>query len=229
MGHNPDDGGALPWNFGTQPFVPVLEAVDGIGGRLAVSLVRQYRDGVSPDARACIWTMTFGSEADATRLYDWMCTRADRWVVWGRIAPILGQALFEQFLADEADRDANLLADEASRLENEHRAALEITIARIDGQAHFGLALQRADEPSPFFRMILERRIERDRIFDWLRWQSHRFHEWHEHRLANGHKSLERMVLEGMLTTEHNVKAAGLGAGTRRPLKFWRGDPQVRF
>jgi len=85
------------------------------------------------------------------------------------------------------------------------------------------LMMQRGDETVPFLVLRLDQKAERDRVFDWARWQGLSYHGWRAHWEAHGSIALERLILEGMLRDERRIKAAGLGAGGRRPLKFWRG------
>lgn len=65
---------------------------------------------------------------------------------------------------------------------------------------------------------------ERDRVWDWLRWQTRRFEDIRLRIDGIGAAAVERELLHEMLVTENRVRKTGLGAGGRRPLRFWRGD-----
>lgn len=127
-------------------------------------------------------------------------------------------------LAEERDRLAEEEAAERKR-EDEKRA--------YEGSVHsffrkkgdrFVVEFNKGHEDRPFWTISFEEAWERDRFWDWMAWQLHRYDELSAFLNANPRLELERKLLREMLLTEKTIKKQGLGAGGRRPLRFWRGE-----
>jgi hypothetical protein len=200
-------------------FWPAIDPAIG-----CVQLLRMMPDGVP----AAIWRR-YAGEAEAHDIYYWMNVRPDHWHYWGRLVILFGDQTLEVVIVHESMLEAEIRAAEAEqeRLEQDKRDRLhqKIELYIIDERYERpGLSLESGDETKPFFVMNFSEKWERERILDWMRWQRARFIEFRDLNGSKGAAALERAIIAGMRVTENDVKAKGLAAGGRRPLRFWRGE-----
>ena len=128
-------------------------------------------------------------------------------------------AIFEEREQEEA------LEAQARRLQQEEmERATRIDSFLVDAEGQFGLDLRRPGAKAGFWRIMFRERWERERFRDWFRCQRDRFEEFAAFHDAHDALALERLVLREMLDAERQAKAAGIAAGGRRPLRFWRGE-----
>lgn len=189
-----------------------------------VHLLRMMPDGVP----VAIWRR-FAGEAEAHDIYHWMNLRPDHWHYWGRLEILFGNEILESVIVEDSRLEAEVRATQAEqeRLEREddYRLHQEIDLFILDDRGERpGLSLESGNETKPFFVMSFSEKWERERILDWLRWQKPRFIEFRDLKASKGSVALERAIIAGMRVTENEMKAAGLAAGGRRPLRFWRGE-----
>lgn len=175
-----------------------------------------------------IWQRRFIRARDANGIFDWMVERRADWPVWGHLTSLIGpDRLFAAAAADVArtrtERAADLL-----RKRKEARAVRrkeqEFSSYLVEKDGRFGVDLTRGDHRTGFFVIWFRESWERERFRDWWRSQHHRFAEFAALHEVQGASALERMLLREMQDTEKRIKAAGLGAGGRRPLRFYRGE-----
>jgi hypothetical protein len=205
-------------------FVPAL-STDPVP---SVSLFHEVAVGDAIAHRDHRWTFPFATCEEATLGADWM-TRHSKDVIsvcrvgtpaafgdldcWMRVGLVE-----EQLEAEEEEDERRRLREEAVA-----RAALIDTFL-VDAGGQFGLDLRRFGAKAGFWRIMFREKWERERFRDWFRCQRPRFQEFATFLADHDAVALERLLLAEMLATERRIKAAGLGAGGRRPLRFWRGD-----
>lgn len=175
-----------------------------------------------------IWQHRFIRARDASGIFEWMVGRRDDWPFWGRLTGLIGpDRLFAAAAADVArartERAADLLGKRKEAKAVRQREQ-EISSYLVEKDGRFGVDLTRGDERKGFFVIWFRENWERERFRDWWRPQHHRFAEFAVLHNAQGALALERMLLREMQDTEKRIKAAGLGAGGRRPLRFYRGE-----
>ena len=175
-----------------------------------------------------IWQQQFDRLRHAKGVFEWMVERQEIWPFWGRLARLTGpDRLFADAAADVA-RTRSGRAAELARARVEARTARarrkEISSFLVEEDGQFGVDLTRGDERDGFFVLWFRERWERERFRDWWRAQHDRFPDFATLHDAQGAAALERMLLREMQDTEKRIKAAGLGAGGRRPLRFYRGE-----
>lgn len=222
-----DEDDDCEYTPGRPPFFePELVGAGPDRGR-AIAIRRRHK-GVNGGlvADGTVATLRFNTRQEAVDRLDWMNTRPERWEVWGRMAPILGVDTLATFIAAEQAKEDAERAEQAARREEEERRASTVRMACEDDRSKVLITLKRGDDAAPVIRMALSSKAERDRIWDWLRWQTGRYRDWHALCAAKGPQAVEREILEGMLRDEARLRKAGLSAGGRRPLRFWRGDEE---
>lgn len=208
---------------GASNYVPRLSA--GGEGARTVEILRRLPDGdVVP-----VWSVLLETPKAARALYRWMTSNPVSWSVWGRLSVRLGPEAASRLIMKaaaeheqdriEREREQRAVAKEQARL------ARQIELFYYDPKKKApSLGLKRGNENRPFFRMTFTEKWERDRVLDWLRNRREFFAEMEELWSEHGSLALERHILARMRETERDVKARGLSAGGRRPLRFWRGE-----
>lgn len=209
-------------------FCAALE-LDGATVRLVRDLLC---DGVIV-ARAVAWNATYAEPAEAEVAHEALILQSAMFDYWSVGATALGpdwltpitSIVIEDYLNQRAEDEviAAREADEARRLAEEDLAtATKITLYYLSRNKMFCLTLERGDDE--FWSISFDEKWERERFGDWMQWQDHRFAEFAEYMNEGDRFELERQLLREMLVTEQAVKKQGLGAGGRRPLRFWRGE-----
>jgi hypothetical protein len=207
----------------TSPLLPVL--FDGTHGAvLGVAMMRFKRTIDGPCARP-LWIERFDVLEVARARFEWMLARPERWPVWSRTLSIVGAATFPAFFEDEIRQDAARTARQRLEAEDLGRKAADIILAREPHGHRHSVALWRQDRIARFLMIVMDEEVERDRVWDWLRWKRDRYERWREISKERGSAVLVRGVLRGMLRDEKRLRAAGLVATGRRPLRLWRGEP----
>lgn len=204
-------------------FEPRLDAMSGV-----LDFVRVTRCGEAILGTHLLWRRHFDRRCEASATFDWMQERQDQWHLWGRLAGLIGpDALLAAAAADVAKARSGRAAD-LLRTRNEARAARkreqEISSYLVEKHGQYGVDLRRGGHRKSFFVVWFRESWERERFRDWWGPQHHRFAEFAALHDAQGASALERLLLREMQDTEKRIKAAGLGAGGRRPLRFYRGE-----
>lgn len=205
------------------PFEPALATFDGRRAD-AVALVRRRGGPDGSDVGAAVWMRRFDVPAEARAFHRWMLGRSDRWAVWGRMAPILGPEFLGGLIGSEHDADGRARLEERRRGAEQRRRERTVWCKQFEHGRRPAIGLYQGDAPKPFWSVTFEQNWERERVWDFVSRRTERYCEWKELFEEQHAMTLERTILEDMLRTEREVKKAGLGAGGRRPLRFWRGD-----
>jgi len=231
----PSVGGADPAAW------PHTDFADGVS-EFCVSLerdgstVRILRDLLCGEAlahRVVAWSADYADPADASDAYEALSLHPDLLNYWSVGATAFGagwltptiSAHVQEYVTEriESRLMADREAEEAHKLaEKEAAAATKVTLYHVARKKMFCLTLERGDDE--FWSISFEEKWERERFSDWMRRQKHRFAEFAESMKEGDRFELERKLLREMLVTEQVVKKQGLGAGGRRPLRFWRGE-----
>lgn len=203
------------------PFEPALATSDGRRAD-AVALVRRGGPDGS-DAGAVVWMRRFDVPAEARRFHRWMLGKAGRWAIWGRMAPILGPEFLGGQIGSEHDADRQTRREKLEWARTQRRWERTIRCRQFDDGRWPAIGMFQGNADKPFFRMRFDERWERERVWDFVSQRTELYHGWKALFQEQDAATLERTILDDMLRTEREVKKAGLGAGGRRPLRFWRG------
>lgn len=220
MMHDPDseDGPKRPARF-----VPVLHD-DVKEDFLGIVLVRNHAEKVGEiEPGLPVWILEMAFAEDARERYDWMLTRPERWAVWARLAPIVGPEMLTLMMEDEQDEDVRLSTELQAQAERLARDARTVTALQTEVAGRPCVTLGRGSETEPFLVMAFDETVERDRLWDWIRWQPHRYRDWRMLWNQKGAGALKRLITKSMLHDEHRVREAGKALGGPRPLRLWRG------
>lgn len=175
MMHDPDseDGPKRPARF-----VPVLHD-DVKEDFLGIVLVRNHAEKVGEiEPGLPVWILEMAFAEDARERYDWMLTRPERWAVWARLAPIVGPEMLTLMMEDEQDEDVRLSTELQAQAERLARDARTVTALQTEVAGRPCVTLGRGSETEPFLVMAFDETVERDRLWDWIRWQPHRYRDW---------------------------------------------------
>lgn len=193
-----------------------------------VSIRRELRQGVDVLAEQVAWrrVVVDGSEND---LFDavgslgaglaFACEAA------GSLPPGFVDALLDGLIEEAVVRrrqDEAEAAEALAEAEREERARREIHVFFRGDRKKPSVEMRRGDQPA-FFKLRFGAEWERERFWDWLKWQTDRYESFERQVVDDGIEAVRTMLLNEMLVTEQRVKKLGLGAGGRRPLIFWRG------
>lgn len=127
-------------------------------------------------------------------------------------------ALAIQAAREDADRTAIRLAEAEARLTK------IIGVHFKGGKKDARLELRRGDSTDAAWSISFAEAWERDRFWDWLKWQRARFPEFLELLEASDAPTLRSRLLREMLETEQAARRNKLTTGGRRPLRFWCGE-----
>ena len=204
-------------------FEPALATSDGV---LAdhVALVRRRDGSDGPHVGVVVWMRIFANPAAARAFHRWMLRRPERWAVWGRMAPILGPEFLGGQICSEHDADESARREERRRVEARRRRERAVWCRQFEGGFRPAIGLFQGDATTPFWCMRFDQNWERERVWDFVSHRTECYPAWKALFEKHDREMLERTILDEMLRTEREVKKAGLGAGGRRPLRFWRGN-----
>jgi hypothetical protein len=204
------------------PLLPVLfDGTDGALLGVAMMRLRPTIDGVRSQA---LWVERFAEPEVARVRFDWMLARPERWPVWCRTLSIVGADTFPALFENEIRRDVMRMVNQRIEAEGLGRKAGDIILARERHRHRHSVALWRQDRVEPFLVIVMDEEIERDRVWDWLRWKRDCYERWRAFRRERGARALVRTVILGMLRDEKRLRAAGIVIAGRRPLRLWQGD-----
>ncbi len=227
----PVDAANLPDGAPRVTFRAILQ-----GGELpAVAIVRTVETGGIALVTAPVWKVAYGSPTEAQRRCDWLAAREGRCVELGRAAAVFGPDYVtsaielgirvEDTKREQRRREDEEIAEVAREMaEEDRRKSLVITCHFKEAKGRFVVELRRGNSHVPFWSINFDEKWERDRFWDWFGWQKRRWPDLADFLATHERIDLDRMLLKEMLETERRVKREGLGAGGRRPLRFWRGD-----
>lgn len=189
-----------------------------------------------------VWSARHPGEQQARDAYDALTMREADLQYWSVAAAVLGPGWLTPRIAATASAFVDERAAELERVAREEEAAREEEEAAreeeetrraarkaIDGffrkrEDKFVFALEHRVGRAEFWAIRFGESWERDRFWDWLRWNTARYAEFADFLQHGTALDLERQLLREMLVTEQTVKKQGLGSGGRRPLRFWRGE-----
>ena len=205
------------------------------GDKPALAIIRSVEIGGIAVAVAPVWAASYETMADAQLRWETLTRNDGRCSELGRAAAVFGldqvTATIETGIRiEEANREGRRRqVEQIDRIaremaEESRRKARVITCYFKEPKGRFVVELTRGNTHQPFWSLSLVEKWERDRFWDWLRWQKDRWPDFADFLTTGEGIDLERMLLKEMLETEKRVKKAGLGAGGRRPLRFWRGE-----
>jgi len=200
-----------------------------------VRLVRELRCNGVPVVRMSAWSATYTDPSSASDAHQALSLREDRFTYWSVgatamgaawLTPVVSALVSEHVLElEQARANAEREAEEARVLAaQELAAAAKITAYFKMLKKRFAVTLEYGTDNGRFWSIGFDEAWERDRFWDWFSWQTGRFQEFAEYMRDGERLDLERKLLKEMLVTEQTVKKQGLGAGGRRPLRFWRGE-----
>lgn len=205
------------------PFVPALHD-DVTGDFIGLALVRNHAEKhgeIEPGLP--VWILEMAFVDDARERYEWMLTRPERWAVWARLAPIVGPDLLTLMMEGEQDEDVRRASELQAQVERLAREARTVTALSTEAFGRPSVALSRGSEKQPFLVLSFDQPVDRDRLWDWLRWQTHRYRGWHMLWDDKGPAALRRLIVKSMLHDEDRVRRAGQALGGPRPLRLWSG------
>ncbi len=170
-----------------------------------------------------------GAQDDADMVLEWMAERPEEWRLWLRLVQLFGSDALSELVVHAA-----IAAGHLRRVDAQRQREAEAERERLHGEVDLfvlddrrkrpGLALESGDESEPFFTMRFSERWERDRVVDWLRWQTDSFVAFRAIVEEQGDVALERKILTSMREFEVASRKRGITSGGRRPLRFWRGE-----
>ena len=205
------------------PFVPMLhdDVTDDFVGVVRPRNHADREGEIEPGLP--VWILETAFAEDARERYEWMLTRPERWAVWARHAPIVGSEMLTLMMESEQDEDARLAAELQAQAERLAREARTVTALSTEVAGRPCVTLGRGSDKEPFLAIAFDEAVERDRLWDWVRWQTHRFRGWRMLWDDKGPAALRRLIVKSMLHDEHRVREAGQALGGPRPLRLWDG------
>lgn len=205
-----------------------LVATDGTNN---VSIHRELRCGDVVVAGGVVWTRSITDATEASDAFEGLRTAGDDLVYLAESALVLNSsvadAIVDRHVAKfvEAEKAARAAAaTEAAKAEKAAARDRNIAVYFTGDKKRPVLELGRGPLARPVLKLHFGASWERDRFWDWFKWQKHRHEEIADSVAEVGAEPVRRELLYDMLKTEQAVKKRGLGAGGRRPLLFWRGD-----
>ncbi len=202
-----------------------------IDGSHRISILRELRCGDVVLAGGPVWSRSTGDEVEAADVFEGLALVGDHLVHLAESALVLASSsvdgVVDQHLrnaAEARERERAKAAEKAAKAEAKALRDRTIAVYFTGDKKRLAVELRRGSLSSPFLKLTFGAEWERDRFWDWLKWQDHRHEEIAANVEASGAEEVRRELLYEMLTTEQAVKKRGHGAGGRRPLLFWRGD-----
>jgi hypothetical protein len=201
-----------------------------------VRLIRAIECGDETVAEIEAWRLPCDTLEQAVDAHEALSSKQDKFSYWSVGALAFGHewatratigliADFVDVRDEERERAALEAENESVRLEKKRTADIRISGYFREKKGRYLLELERGCvKAKPIWSIAFKGSWERDRFWDWLRWQTDRFEEFAEFMRDGSALDLERRLLREMLVTEQAVKKQGLGSGGRRPLRFWRGE-----
>ncbi|MBP2513845.1 hypothetical protein [Sphingomonas sp. PvP018] len=216
------DGGPAPRR--PAAFVPILHG--GVSSDfVGVCLVRNFGEAYGEiEPGLPVWILEMAFVDDARELHDWMLTRPERWSVWALMAPIVGPELLTLMMEGERDRDVRRAVELQDLSDALARKARTVTAASTEILGRPCVSLRIGSEDAPFLVIAFAQTVERDRMWDWVRWQTHRYRRWRAICVDKGYTALRNLMVGSMLRDERRARANGLAVGGPRPLRLWRGN-----
>ncbi|TCM07366.1 hypothetical protein [Sphingomonas sp. PP-CC-3G-468] len=205
-------------------YVPILHD-DATSEFIGLVLVRNFAEAQGEiEAGLPVWILETAFVDDARERYAWMLTRPERWAVWARLAPLVGPEMLTLMMEHEQDRDARRAAELQADVDRLAREARTITARSTEVLGRPCVTLRRGSEREPFLTVPFDDPVERDRLWDWVRWQTHRYRGWRILWDDKGPVALRRLIVRSMFRDEERVRNAGLASAGRRPLRLWHSD-----
>lgn len=205
-------------------FAPVLS----LAPSPTVSVMHQVAMGDAIAWRRHLLTSKFKTEEEARRAAGWIGRHQSEVAFACRIGTSAALDDFEDGMRiaifEEREQEEALEAQALRLQQEEDERATRIESFLVDADGQFGLDLRRPGAKKGFWRIMFREKWERERFRDWFRCQRDRFQDFAAFLEANDAIALERLLLREMLDAERRAKAAGIAAGGRRPLRFWRGE-----
>lgn len=215
-----------------EPAITVVRAeLLADGGTHRVSILRELRCGDVVVAGGPVWSRSTRDEIAAADAFEGLSSVGDDLVFLAEAALVLSpanvDAVVDQHVANAArvrETARVKAAEKAAKAEAKAKRDRTIGVYFTGDKKKVVVEMRRGVLSAPFLKLQFGAEWERDRFWDWFKWQSHRHDEIEAKVAEMGAEPVRRELLYEMLTTEQAVKKRGLGAGGRRPLLFWRGD-----
>ncbi len=213
------------------PITVVRAELVTTGDAHRVSILRELRCGDVVAAGGAIWSRSTGDGVAATDAFEGLMIVGDDLVFLAEAALVLSpgnvDAVVDRHVANAVNaREAARVkaAEKAAKAEAKAQRDRTIGVYFTGDKKKVVVEMRRGAVSAPFLKLQFGAEWERDRFWDWFKWQDHRHDEIEAKVAEHGVEPVRRELLYEMLTTEQAVKKRGLGAGGRRPLLFWRGD-----
>lgn len=196
-----------------------------------VSILRELRCGDVVLAGGPVWSRSTDDEVEAADMFEGLALVGDHLVHLAETALVLASSnvdpVVDEHLRNAAaarEKERAKAAEKAAKAEAKALRDRTIAVYFTGDKKRLAVELRRGPLSPPFLKVIFGAEWERDRFWDWLKWQEHRHEDIAARVEKAGVEDVRRELLYEMLTTEQAVKKRGHGAGGRRPLLFWRGD-----
>lgn len=199
-----------------------------------VRIVRRICCGDATVAQQTAWSMECGDAARCHDVHEAMLEGSDDLALWfagatafgrnwadARIGAVVARLLQKRVAEAEADERARSKA-RLDAIEKAEQQRIGIYFRERKGR-HLIVLQRRGPDMPDLWTIAFNEAWERDRFLDWFQWQGKRLETLVASIGTIPATDLERDLLEEMLRTEQAVRKAGLGAGGRRPLRFWKG------
>ena len=200
-------------------------------GSHRMSILRELRCGDVVLAGGPVWSRSTDDTIEAADVFEGLSLVGDRLVHLAETALVLASSsaddVVDQHLRNAAEAREKERAKAADRTAKAEAKALRdrtIAVYFTGDKKKLAVELRRGPLSPPFLKLTFGAEWERDRFWDWLKWQDHRHENIYARVEDADAEEVRRELLYEMLTTEQAVKKRGHGAGGRRPLLFWRGD-----
>lgn len=223
-----------PWSacpHDEAPVTSVRAELTTDGGTHRVSILRELRCGELVVAGGPVWSRSTTDEIAAADAFEGLSSVGDDLVLLAESALVLSpanvDAVVDKHIADAArvrEMARVKAAEKAAMAEAKAKRDRTIGVYFTGDKKKVVVEMRRGPLSASFLKLQFGAEWERDRFWDWFKWQSHRHDEIEAKVTEIGAEPVRRELLYDMLTTEQAVKKRGLGAGGRRPLLFWRGD-----
>lgn len=195
------------------------------GDVTCVRILREVRCGDVPLAQVAVWSRTLSHVAAECLFQVLECLGSDLFPIADLAAGLPTyhvDTVLDRLVEAEVQkkRAADAEAEEAAR---KAREALRIGVFYTGSKKKPILEMRRGSRET-FFDIGFGAEWERERFWDWLKWQTEHFEDIAVEVATHGAERVRIRLLHDMLLTEQAVRKRGLGAGGRRPLVFWRGE-----
>jgi hypothetical protein len=180
------------------------------------------RPGQDADAEI-LWSRKFASPAERTAVIAKLSGDDTDITFWGRLILTMKTRALDDLVDGVAEKERERAAKVKEERRKHAAARRRIQSFVRDKNGRYYITLERDSDEKATWSMAFTGRAERERLRDWLRWQSERFLAFVEYAEEHGGAALEKRLIDEMFETELRVKQEGRSTGGLRPLRMWRG------